>query len=635
MKHFLLRAGATASGASVESIASALVIAVIVIAFLYVGRPILEPLVIATLLAFILSPVIRWLRAWGLWRTPAVVLSVVGALGVIGLLSATIVVQIAQLAEDLPKYETTLREKVRALGAAPLTSSVLDRASGTLRDLQEEITRDPAPKAEPKPLPVEVRQPEPRGLEAIASLLRPLLSPLATTALVILFLLFVLLQREDLRDRFLRLAGTADLQRSTAALDDAATRLSRFFLMQTLLNLGFGIVIGTCLWLIGIPNAVLWGIVAGLMRFVPFIGGFIAAFFPVVLAAAIDPGWSLVLITIALFAVAEPLAGHVVEPLVYGQHTGLSPVAIVIAALFWTMLWGPIGLLLATPLTACLVVLGRHIEALQFIEILLGDEPALQPHERFYQRLLAGDATEAADQAEQQLKSQPLSTYYDEVAMQALVLAQSDAAHGKLAREKQQEIRDVVEEVVDDLADYSDEFPDSDDEASVAGSQVPVLSRAQLPDDWQMPYPVLCVASRSALDEAACIMLTHALEKHGIAAWVQPFVDVASAKNLKLDTADARLVCLSYLGAVAKPAHVRYLIRRLKRVMPHAQFIAGFWMLKDHPDKIEEWRKAVGADLATSSLSETVAMVVGMAIKAGPELRESGSAIGRISEEAA
>lgn len=181
MKHFLLRAGATAPSASVESIASALVIAVIVIAFLYVGRPILEPLVIATLLAFILSPVIRWLRAWGLWRTPAVVLSVVGALGMIGLLSATIVVQIAQLAEDLPKYETTLREKVRALGAAPLTSSVLDRASGTLRDLQEEITRNPAPKAEPKPLPVEVRQPEPRGLEAIASLLRPLLSPLATT----------------------------------------------------------------------------------------------------------------------------------------------------------------------------------------------------------------------------------------------------------------------------------------------------------------------------------------------------------------------------------------------------------------------------------------------------------------------
>ena len=251
----------------------------------------------------------------------------------------------------------------------------------------------------------------------------------------------------------------------------------------------------------------------------------------------------------------------------------------------------------------------------------MGDEPALQPHERFYQRILASDATEAADQAEQQLKSQPLSAYYDAAPMQALMLAQSDAARGKLTREKQQEVRDTIEEVVDDLADYSDDVPDSDDEASVAGSQVPVLSRAQFPDDWQMPYPVLCVPSRSALDEAACIMLTHALEKHGIAAWVQPFVDVTSAKNLKVDTAEARLVCLSYFGAVAKPAHVRYLIRRLKRVMPHAQFIAGFWMLQEHPDKIEEWRKAVGADLATSSLSETVAMVVGTVIKAGPGRR--------------
>jgi predicted PurR-regulated permease PerM len=633
MKHFLLRTGPATASASAEGIASALVIAVVVIAFLYLGRPILEPLVIATLLAFILSPVIRRLRAWGLWRTPAVVLSVLGALALIGLLSATIVLQITELAEDLPKYETTLREKIRALGAAPLTSSILDRASGTLHDLQQEIARDPAPKAEPRPLPVEVRQPEPKGLEAIARLITPLLSPLATTGLVILFLLFLLLQRDDIRDRLLRLAGTADLQRSTAALDDAATRLSRFFLMQTLLNLGFGIIIGTCLWLIGIPNAVLWGIVAGLMRFVPFVGGVIAAFFPVALAAAVDPGWSLVLLTIALFVVAEPLAGNVVEPLVHGQHTGLSPVAIVIAALFWTMLWGPIGLLLATPLTVCLVVLGRHIDALQFLEILLGDEPALQPHERFYQRILASDATEAADQAEQQLKSEPLSAYYDKVPMQALMLAQSDAARGKLTREKQQEVRDTIEEAVGYLADYSDEVTIRDEQTSDAGSQVPVLSRAQLPDDWQMPYPVLCIASRSALDEAACLMLADALDKHGISAWVQPFPDVASAKHLKVDTVDARLVCLSYFGAIAKPAHVRYLIRRLKRVMPHAQFLAGFWMLREHPDRIEEWRKAVGADLATSSLSETVALIVGTVIKAGPQ--NSGSVTGPISDVAA
>ena len=300
-----------------------------------------------------------------------------------------------------------------------------------------------------------MRQPEPKGLESIANLVRPLLSPLGTTALAVLFLIFVLLQREDIRDRFLRLAGTADLQRSTAALDDAASRLSRFFLMQTIMNTGFGIFIGDGLWLIGVPNAVLWGILAGLMRFVPFVGPIIAAIFPVALAAAVDPGWSMVLATAALFVVAVPLAGHVIEPVLYGQLTGLSPVAIVVSTLFWALLWGPIGLLLATPLTVCLVVLGRHIDVLEFIEVLLGDEPALEPEERFYQRLLADDSTEATDQAEKQLKEQTLSAYYDSVPMKALALAQADAAHGKLPADKQLAIRDTMSEIVDDLADQT------------------------------------------------------------------------------------------------------------------------------------------------------------------------------------
>jgi predicted PurR-regulated permease PerM len=384
-----------------------LIIAALIVLLLSVGREILEPLVIASLLAFILSPIIRRLRQWGIWRLPSVLLTVLFALGVLSVLGTVIALQIAQLAESLPTYETNLRAKVRSLGGGALTSGPLERASGTLKELQKEITRaaPPASDAGQKPLVVEVRQPEPKGLESIANLVRPLLSPLAMTALVVLFLVFILLQREDIRDRFLRLAGTADLQRTTAALDDAASRLSRFFLMQTLLNSGFGLVIAAGLWLIGVPNAVLWGIFAGLMRFVPFIGGIIAAFFPVLLAAAVDPGWSMVVATAGLFLVAEPLAGHVVEPLLYGQHTGLSPVAIVVSTLFWTLLWGPIGLLLATPLTVCLVVLGRHIEALRFIEVLLGDEPALEPHERFYQRLLASDDTEAADMAERQLKT--------------------------------------------------------------------------------------------------------------------------------------------------------------------------------------------------------------------------------------
>ncbi len=334
MAGYATRAARAVTNQNLNNLASALIAASIIVAFLYIGGAILEPLVIAALLAFILSPVIRRLRRWGLWRIPAVALTVASAIALIGVLSTTIVMQITQLAEDLPKYEANLRTKVRALSGAPLTSGVLDRASGTLRDLQNEIAKpDPATPGQKPPLPVEVRQPEPQGLEALANLVRPLLSPLATTALVILFLLFILLQREDIRDRFLRLAGTADLQRSTAALDDAGSRLSRYFLMQTLLNAGFGTVIGLGLWLIGVPNPVLWGILAGLMRFVPFIGAFIAAFFPIALATAVDPGWAMVGLTVALFVVTEPIAGHVVEPVLYGQHTGLSPVAVVISTL--------------------------------------------------------------------------------------------------------------------------------------------------------------------------------------------------------------------------------------------------------------------------------------------------------------
>lgn len=594
-----LRLGALAHG---------LLICGLIIAFLYIGRPILEPLVIAALLAFILSPFIRRLRQWGIWRVPSVVLAVVFTLGVLGALGTIIAIQITQLAEELPTYETNLRLKIRALGTGRLTSGALERASGTLKDLQEEISKAPLhATAGQRPMLVEVRQPEPRGLETIANLVRPLLSPLAMTALIVLFLIFILLQREDLRDRFLRLAGTADLQRSTAALDDAGARLSRFFLMQTILNAGFGVVITAGLWLIGVPNAVLWGIFAGLMRFVPFVGGIIAAFFPTLLAAAVDPGWSMVIATAGLFLVAEPVAGHLIEPLLYGQHTGLSPVAIVVSTLFWTLLWGPVGLLLATPLTVCLVVLGRHIETLQFIEVLLGDEPALEPEERFYQRLLAGDGTEAAEMVEQGLRDEALAHYCDAVPMRALALAHSDAAQGKLTHEKQLKVRDTIEEVVEELREDAAAKVEPGEEAA---DEVAVLAPEQANRARSPERAVLCLAGRSPLDEAACLLLAQLLERQGISARVQPFADVVSAKSFKIDALDAPLVCLSYFGAVGSPAHVRYLIRRLRRLMPNARFLAGFWMLAEQPSKAEEWRTAVGAQLVATSLAQALAISV-------------------------
>lgn len=612
MSRLVIRSPRTISGQGLGSLANGLIAAALIISFLYIGREILEPLVIAALLSFILAPFVRWLRGVGLWRVPSVILTVFCAIALLAALGSTIVFQAAQLAEGLPNYETNLRAKIRTLGGGALTSSALERASGTLKDLQNEISKSaPTTIGVPggKPIPVEVHQPEPKGLESIANIVRPLLTPLTTTALAILFLMFLLLQREDIRDRFLRLAGTADLQRSTAALDDAAARLSRYFLMQTLLNSGFGLFIGAGLWLIGVPSAVLWGIVAGLMRFVPFVGSIIAAFFPIALAAAVDPGWTMALATAALFALAEPLAGHVIEPVLYGQHTGLSPVAVVISALFWALLWGPIGLLLAIPLTVCLVVIGRHIEALQFIEVLLGDEPALEPEERFYQRLLAGDAIEAADQAEKQLDDQSLMAYYDTVPMQALALAQVDAAHGKLALEKQLAMRDTMGDIVDDLADHAIQVePAAEGEPDVA--QVPVLAQEDLRSDWQVKNPVLCIASRSPLDEAAAAMLAQVLQKHGLATAVQPFADVASAKALKIDAPDAPLVCLSYFGAVGNPAHVRFIIRRLRKPMPNAKFLVCFWMLGEHLEKAEDWKTAVGAHFVATSLADAVAICV-------------------------
>ena len=617
----------------------------LLILFLSVAREFLEPLVIAALLSFILAPVIRFLRWVGIWRTPAVIITVFAALAFLAAIGSTLVVQITQLAGELPRYESTLRAKAQQLGGASLASSVLETATGKLRELSEEIGKSKSnagaasdsavPRA--KPLLVEVQPPPLSALKSISNLLRPLLSPLATTGLVILFLLFILLRREDLRDRFLRLAGTGDLQRTTAALDDAGQRLSRFFLMQALLNVGFGIVIGAGLGVIGVPYAAVWGILAGLMRFVPYIGTFIAAFFPIVLAAAADPGWTTVFWTVGLFLVAEPIAGQVLEPVLYGQRTGLSPVAIVVATLFWALLWGPIGLLLATPLTVCLVVLGKHIDALNFLDVLLGDEPALEVEERFYQRLLAADATEASDLSEQELKSLALSDYYDAVPMKALVLAQHDAARGKLSPEKQLEICDTMEDVVDAMKEYADEPPivegtqtGASSDASVSaetGHELRSVAKEEMSADWQVAHPILCIASRSALDQAAAVMLTQILEKHGLDARVQPFQDVSSAKSFKVDAPDARIVCLSYFGAASSPVHVRYLIRRLRRVMPAAKFLACFWMLDPDDSKLEAWRVTVGADLVASSIAAAARICLTAAAAATPDRGNVQSAV--------
>ena len=395
--------------ALLSAVATAILAAIIVMV-LYFGREIIIPIALAILLSFVLAPLVGLLQRLRIPRGLAVVSVVIIAFALIFAMGSLLATQLTQLAGDLPRYQSTISEKIQSFRDTTAGRGTLERASGMLKDLSKELDKPKeaatalgagaSPKAAPpKPVPVEVLQPDPGALQSLQSLISPLLHPLATTGIIVIFVIFILLQREDLRNRLIRLAGSHDLQRTTAALDDAASRLSRLFLIQLLVNGSFGIVIGIGLWVIGVPSAILWGILAAVLRFVPYIGAAIAAAFPLALAVAVDPTWSMLLWTIALFLVVEPVVGHVVEPMVYGHSTGLSPVAVVASATFWTALWGPIGLVLATPLTVCLVVLGRHVERLEFLDVMFGDRPALSPPEIFYQRMLAGDPTEASEKA--------------------------------------------------------------------------------------------------------------------------------------------------------------------------------------------------------------------------------------------
>ena len=623
--------------ALLSSMATA-VLAVIIIAMLYFGRDIFVPVALAILLSFVLAPLVSILQRFRVPRGLAVVSVVILAFCLIFAMGSLLATQLTQLAGDLPRYQSTISEKIQSFRDTKAGRGTLERASDMLKDLSKELDRpkDASPTARlpgltagsstpapATPVPVEVRQPDPGALESLRSLISPLVHPLATTGIIIIFVIFILLQREDLRNRLIRLAGSSDLQRTTAALDDAARRLSKLFLTQLILNGAFGVVIGTGLWFIGIPSAILWGILAAALRFVPYIGAVIAAAFPLALAVAVDPGWSMLLWTLALFLVVEPVVGHVVEPMVYGHSTGLSPVAVVSAATFWTALWGPIGLVLATPLTVCMVVLGRHVERLEFLDVMFGDRPALSPPEIFYQRMLAGDPAEAAEKAEEFLKERSLASYYDEVALRGLQLAQADAERGALDQERITKIRDAVGEFVSDLSSPDDRppprsAPTTDAEASSAVESVTenpvnenllVLGKEALPPGWQGENPVLCVAGRSLIDEAAAIMLAQLSAEHGLAARVEPAEALSAQKVFRLDTTGIAIVCLIYLDA-SGPAHMRYSVRRLRRKLPEATILLGCWVEGIDQSALQSLREGAKADLVAGTLGETVRLCI-------------------------
>ena len=400
-------------------------------------------------------------------RILAVGIVVATAFGIIFALGWMMSREATDLAADLPNYRATLSEKIQSFRESTSESKVLQKAGDVLTDLQQELNapteaRRPSRRSEPtaekpdnKPIPVEITEPEPTGWALYQTIFSTLLPPLATAGIVLLFVIFILLQREDLRDRLIRLFGGSDLQRATSTMTDAATRLSRYFLSQVLINFAYGTLIAGALWLIGVPSPIAWGILAGLMRFVPYVGAYIAAALPLLIAAAIDPGWTTFLLVLALFVVGEMTMGQVVEPQVFGHGTGVTPIALITATIFWTWLWGPLGLLLATPMTVVLAVLGRHVEGLQFFDVLLGDTPALTPQQRFYQRALTGDAAEATYHAELSLKDQSLASYLDTVALSGLKLAERDASRGALDEAQSERVAETVKEMLENLDDFA------------------------------------------------------------------------------------------------------------------------------------------------------------------------------------
>ncbi len=367
------------------------------------------------------------------------------------------------------------------------------------------------------------------------------------------------------------------------------------------------------------------------MRFIPYIGAFIAGLPPLLLAAAVDPGWSMALWTIGLFVVAEPFMGYVVEPLVYGHSTGLSPVSVIVAAIFWTWLWGPIGLILSTPLTLCLVVLGRHVHRLEFLDVMLGDRPALTPPESFYQRMLAGDPDEVFDQAELLLEERSLSSYYDEVALKGLQIAAADAARGALAPAQIAKMRDSVTALVGDLGSHADApqgqaATETDTlPPSLAEQELPAVPPPAdgavplLPAEWTAPGAVLCVAGRGPLDEAAATMLAQLLEKHGFGAQTLPHEAVSRNRIDALDRGRVNMICISYLDLVGTPEHLRALLLRLRRRFRGVPILVGLWPASDPVFTSGKARALISADHYTRSLREAVELCLAEARRGAPE----------------
>jgi predicted PurR-regulated permease PerM len=597
-----------AQSQSLEVLAS-LIVLTLIVAALYVARALFVPIAIAILVSLVLSSPIRLLRRWGLGRVASVLIIVLAAFAITTLLSAALARQFSQLAVDLPLYEGTIIAKVDDLREAATQNPLFSRVSKAVKALGEFDLRPPTPSemdhkndntSEGKqPVLAELYQPGPGLIAVVQAIANTAVPPLETASVIVIFVIFILLQREDLRNRLIGLLGSNDIQRTTLVMNEVAERLSRFFMVQTLVNLSFGVIVGVGLAFIGIPNPMLWGFVAFLLRYVAYLGPLIATSAATALAAACEPGWTLMLETAALFLFAEAIIAQVLEPLLYGQKTGISPSAVVTSATFWTWLWGVPGLVLSTPLAVCLAVLGRHVQRLSFLDVIFGDTPPLSEAEIFYQRALAGDAAEVANQAERFLKHQSLFDYFEGVALQALLLAQADRQRGVMDELQQRRIKETIEEALEDLSDHVEFAPKETEQDNDETTRVPAAMEYESETDTNTKAAqnghapalaagshglVLCIAGRSLLDEAAAALFARILAKNGIASKVEPAAVLTIGQISHLQTAPAEIVCLSYLESAS--ASARFAVRRLRRHLPKGKILCGLW--QSSPARLRE-----------------------------------------------
>ncbi len=592
----------------------AVVVAVAAIAALYFARIVLIPFALALLFTFILTPVVRVLERVQLRRIPSTLLVVLLSVAACGAVGWMVAKQLSEVANQLPAYKSNIKARLGALHW-PANQS-LDSASETITEISKDLAASPiasrpagtaaapstvARSASPaRPVPVEVVKAPALPLESVQSVL----GLLGSAMIVLVFTIFMLIRREDLRNRLISLAGEGHLHLMTRTLDDASARVSKYLLLQFVVNTCYGIFIGVCLHFIGVPGALLWGVLAGVLRFLPYIGPPLGGMIPLLLSLAVFHGWTQPLLTLALFIVTELIVSNFIEPMLYGIHTGISSLAILVAAIFWTAIWGPIGLVLSTPLTVCLLVAGRHVPRLRFLHILLGDEPVLTPSSRFYQRLLAMDHDDARLVLENHLEGQTLEDLYDSVLIPALSLAEHDRHQDRLDDASQkficQSTRELIEELWEPRGEEAGTVSESSDAAEPSAIYLAQPARARTAPSLN----ILCVPARDEADELVAIMLAQVLERAGHRAQCIP-VDAAGEMLAQIRAAHPDVVCISALPPFAVP-HVRSLYVKLRAQEPNLRILVGLWHFSGDPLKISRRLGLTGGSQTFGTLGEFI-----------------------------